>query len=219
MAFVRAKCECSLFVWGRCKVCWAMSPVVSDQPEVRQVTGMWPDMSTVLAALQVCPPCSATCDTTLRLQGTAAQATSTNLGSSLASHPSFPGAISPCLSYLGDWWALPVPLPVPLRDKVLPTNSPFSPRNPSGRPGTAQVTTDYPRESLCWVCSTHLGLLIRSHHRKTLCWGGKHSGTSHLPFCFVLNHTDKELPFCFPFHFLAILSPNQSTQESPTVLS
>lgn len=145
-----------------------MCPVVSDQPEVWQVTGMWPDMSTVLAALQVCPPCSATCDTTLRLQGTAAQATSTNLGSSLASHPSFPGAISPCLSYLGDWWALPVPLPVPLRDKVLPTDSPFSPRNPSGRPASAQVTTDYPRESLCWVCSTHLGLLTRSHHRKTL---------------------------------------------------
>lgn len=89
-------------------------------------------MATRSAAMQVCLPCSATCDTMFRLQGTAAWATSTNLGSFLASYPW--SHLTMLVTAWGDWWAFPVPLPVPLGVKVLPTNTPFSLGNPLGRP-------------------------------------------------------------------------------------
>lgn len=112
---------------GQCPLWSLTSPKCGDA-----VTGMSVDTATPPAAMQVCPPCSATCDTMFRLQGTAAWATSTKLGSFLASHPW--SHLTTLVTAWGDWWALPVPLPVPLRVKVLATNTPFSLRNPLGRP-------------------------------------------------------------------------------------
>lgn len=98
----------------------------------------------------------------------------------------------------GDWWALLVPLPVPLRQGPA-HQKPIQPEKFFRQISSVQVTTDYRGESpgLSWVCSTHLAFLTPSHHREDLCQGRKHSSTSYLPFCFVLNHKKSHLLLSF----------------------
>lgn len=99
-------------------------------------------MAAVFAALQVCPPCSATCDWSKSREAARSSSVSHQHQTWLffgLSPQFFWSHLTTLVLAWGDWWALPVPLPVPLRDKVLPANSPFSLRNTSGRPDTVQV--------------------------------------------------------------------------------